>query len=174
MCRNLRLCLQPLTCFWMLTQAARRWSRRSFSRYATCPALKKILVRPNLYWLESCNGPKRKMAEEHKLSDVQYAVYHSAFLLQEWVSAEPSCTSASSLPASAPTGSSRYCNDCRTRYTSTCKHGQRRWELYRPVMTRNITILFIRDHFNLAGCIFWWVCVFDHASDSWDFLWNLF
>ncbi len=156
MCRNLRLCLQPLTCFWMVTQAARRWSRRSFSRYATCPALKKILVRPNLYWLESCNGPKRKMAEEHKLSDVHYAVYHSAFLLQEWVSAEPSCTSASSLPASAPTGSSRYCNDCRTLYTSTCKHGQRRWERWQE------TSLFCT-----SGTILTWLVV---LSDVFVFL----
>lgn len=49
-----RLWLQPRTCFWIVMQAVRRRSKRSFSRYATWPARKKILVRPNLYWLESC------------------------------------------------------------------------------------------------------------------------
>lgn len=35
--------------FWMRMQAARSLSARSFSRYATCPARKKILVFPNWY-----------------------------------------------------------------------------------------------------------------------------
>lgn len=38
---------QARTVFWMVTQAERSLSERSFSRYATCPALKKILVLPN-------------------------------------------------------------------------------------------------------------------------------
>lgn len=35
------------TVFWMLTQAQRSLSERSLSRYATCPALRKIFVLPN-------------------------------------------------------------------------------------------------------------------------------
>lgn len=35
------------TAFWMLTQTERSLWERSFSRYATCPALKKSLVLPN-------------------------------------------------------------------------------------------------------------------------------
>lgn len=48
--RNFLLWLHPRTCFWMVTQALLSRSRRSFSRYATWPARKKIFVRPNLYW----------------------------------------------------------------------------------------------------------------------------
>lgn len=41
------LCSQPRTVFWILMQAERNLSVRSFSRYATWPARKKIFVFPN-------------------------------------------------------------------------------------------------------------------------------
>lgn len=41
------LCSQPRTVFWILIQADRNLSALSFSKYATCPALKKIFVLPN-------------------------------------------------------------------------------------------------------------------------------
>lgn len=40
---------QPLTCFWIMIPQAFSLSERNFSRYATCPARKKIFVLPNLY-----------------------------------------------------------------------------------------------------------------------------
>ncbi|TNN34353.1 hypothetical protein EYF80_055485 [Liparis tanakae] len=40
-------CSQPRTVFWILMQAERNRSARSFSRYATWPARKKIFVFPN-------------------------------------------------------------------------------------------------------------------------------
>lgn len=41
------LCNQPRTVFWILMQAERNLSVRSFSKYATWPARKKIFVFPN-------------------------------------------------------------------------------------------------------------------------------
>jgi hypothetical protein len=42
-------CSQPLTCFCIMMPHCRNLSDLSFSRYATCPARKNILVLPNLY-----------------------------------------------------------------------------------------------------------------------------
>lgn len=51
------LCNHPRTIFWILMQAERNLSALSFSRYATCPALKKIFVFPN--WNMSASLKRR-------------------------------------------------------------------------------------------------------------------
>lgn len=58
---------QPLTCFWIIIPQAFSLSERNFSRYATCPARKKIFVLPNLYLSGSW---ELKVENESKMKNI--------------------------------------------------------------------------------------------------------
>lgn len=59
--RNFFRWSQPRIFFWIRMHACLNLSDRSFSKYATCPALKNIFVLPNWYWLGSWEKSKRNI-----------------------------------------------------------------------------------------------------------------
>ena len=68
-------CSQPLTCFCIIMPHCRNLSDLSFSRYATCPALKNILVLPNLYLSGSCQRAKHSNLLKHLSENSVYNIY---------------------------------------------------------------------------------------------------